>query len=244
MSSLTKLGSGCLLWKLLNHSSLHVNWFFLFFLDRSIQRRIMHFLNCETWNTLCILELVVPRAPESSSQLRKRESMATKIKSPSKTQLIRGGMVLANHVLTNRILLRMSTCYLCLSYSKRVTYSNFQRSDALKRWERQMIPTSIYIIGCWENLPRTDVLHALIDPEVLKIRLEQKKVTANMTATSPIQFGQNFPLAPTGVVPIPKRKLRVINTDPHNQREKGLLPVPTPQGEMVWVHPDIVESQQ
>ena len=33
------------------------------------------------------------------------------------------------------------------------------------------------------------VLQALIDAEVLKLRSEQKKVTANMIATSPIQFG-------------------------------------------------------
>ena len=49
-----------------------------------------------------------------------------------------------------------------------------------------------------------DVLQALIDAEVLKLHPEQKNVTANMTATSPIQFGRDLPAAPTGVVPIPK----------------------------------------
>jgi len=88
-----------------------------------------------------------------------------------------------------------------------------------------------------------DVLQALIDAEVLKLRPEQKKVTTNMTTSSPIQFRRNLLLAPTGVVPIPKGKLRVINTDPHNQKEKGLIPVPTPRGETMWVHPDIVQSQ-
>jgi len=48
-----------------------------------------------------------------------------------------------------------------------------------------------------------DVLQDLIDVEVLKLRSEQKKVTANMTAT-------------TGVVPIPRGELRVIKTDPHS----------------------------
>jgi len=43
---------------------------------------------------------------------------------------------------------------------------------------------------------------------------------------------------------MPKRKLRVINTDPHHQQEKGLVPVLTPQGETMWVHPDLVEGQQ
>jgi len=46
------------------------------------------------------------------------------------------------------------------------------------------------------------------------------------------------------VVPIPKGELRVINADPHNQREKGLISVPTPQGEIMWVHSDIVKRQQ
>ena len=36
----------------------------------------------------------------------------------------------------------------------------------------------------------------------------------------------------------------MINTDPHHQQEKGLVPVPTPQGEIMWVHLDLVDSQQ
>jgi len=88
-----------------------------------------------------------------------------------------------------------------------------------------------------------DILQPLIDAEVLKLRPEQKKVAANMTATSPIQFGWNLPLAPIDIVSNPKGELRMINSYPHNQRGKGLIPVPT-QGETIWVHPDIVESQQ
>jgi len=89
-----------------------------------------------------------------------------------------------------------------------------------------------------------DVLQVLIDAEVLKLRPEQKKVTSNMTATTPLQFGRDLPLGPTGVVSISKRELRVINIDPHNKKEKGLVPVPALRGEIMWVHPDIVESQQ
>jgi len=89
-----------------------------------------------------------------------------------------------------------------------------------------------------------DVLQALINAEVLKLRSEQKKVTTNMTNTTPFQFGRDLPLAPIGVVPIPKEELRVINTDSHNQKEKGLNFMPTPQGETMWVHSDIDESQQ
>ena len=36
----------------------------------------------------------------------------------------------------------------------------------------------------------------------------------------------------------------MINTDPHHQQEKGLVPVPMLQEEIMWVHPDLVEGQQ
>jgi len=36
----------------------------------------------------------------------------------------------------------------------------------------------------------------------------------------------------------------MINTDPHHQQEKGLVPIPTPQGEIIWVHPDLMDGQQ
>jgi len=65
----------------------------------------------------------------------------------------------------------------------------------------------------------------LIDAEVLKLRQEQKKVTANMTSF--LQFGDQ-PLTPARVIPIPKGELRMINTDPHHQQEKGLMPNSTP----------------
>ena len=86
-----------------------------------------------------------------------------------------------------------------------------------------------------------DILQALIDEEVLKLCPEQKKMTANMTSF--LQFGKQPP-KPAGVVPILKGELRVINTDLHHQQEKGLVPVPTRQGEIIWVHPNHIESQQ
>jgi len=63
---------------------------------------------------------------------------------------------------------------------------------------------------------------------------------ANMTSF--LQFG-NQPLTPARVVPIPKGKLRMINTDPYYQQEKDLVPIPTPQGEIIWVHHDLVDGQ-
>jgi len=36
----------------------------------------------------------------------------------------------------------------------------------------------------------------------------------------------------------------MINTDPHLQQENGLVLIPTPQEEIMWVHPDLVDGQQ
>ena len=54
----------------------------------------------------------------------------------------------------------------------------------------------------------------------------------------------HLPLVPAGVAPIPASRLKIINSDPHRQKEKGLIPLPTPRGEVMWVHPDIMEDQQ
>ena len=87
-----------------------------------------------------------------------------------------------------------------------------------------------------------DILQALIDAEVLKLQPEQKKVTTNMTSV--LQFGKQPP-TPSGVIPVPKGELRVVNVDPHQQQEKGLVLVPTPQEKgLVLVHPDLIDEQQ
>jgi len=75
-----------------------------------------------------------------------------------------------------------------------------------------------------------DILQALIDADVLKLHLEQKKVTTNLTS---LQFGKELPSVPAGLFPIPKGELRVINIDPHNKKEKGLVLVPTPRGKIM-----------
>ena len=73
-----------------------------------------------------------------------------------------------------------------------------------------------------------DVLQALIDANVLKLRPKQKKVTANMTSSVPLQFDRGLPLALNRVASIPKGKFRVINTDHHNEKEKGMVSITTP----------------
>ena len=74
-----------------------------------------------------------------------------------------------------------------------------------------------------------DVLQALIDAEVLKLRPEQKKVTANAVS---LQFG-DMPPVPAGVAPIPKGELKLVNADSHHCREKGLTPISAPHGEII-----------
>ena len=70
-----------------------------------------------------------------------------------------------------------------------------------------------------------DILQDLIDAEVLKLHLEQKKATTNMT---PFLLFEVQPPIPAVVVPILKGELRVINTDPYHQQKKSLVPIPTP----------------
>ena len=85
-----------------------------------------------------------------------------------------------------------------------------------------------------------DVLQALIDAEVLKLRPEQKQVTAN---TISIQF-RDMPPVPAGVAPIPQAELKLVNVVPYCCSEKGLTPIPAPRGEIMWVHPDLIKYQQ
>ena len=84
-----------------------------------------------------------------------------------------------------------------------------------------------------------DILQALIDGDVLKLRLEQKKVTADMMS---LQFGRNFPSVPAEVVLISKGELKVINTDPYHKKEKGFVLVLAPRENIMWVYPDIIKT--
>src|SRR4051812_12859665 len=59
--------------------------------------------------------------------------------------------------------------------------------------------------------------------------------------TSCIHFGQS-PLTPTAVYPIPAVKMRVINSDPHRQQEKGLVRTTIPGGRIMWILPDLLDE--
>src|SRR3954470_14913610 len=90
--------------------------------------------------------------------------------------------------------------------------------------------------SCWSL---KDKLQALFDTGALRLKTEQKTATANMTSC--IQFGQSPP-TPTAVYPISAVEMRVINSDPHRQQEKGLILTTIPGDGTMWVHPDLIDE--
>ena len=68
-----------------------------------------------------------------------------------------------------------------------------------------------------------DILQALIDAEVLKLRLEQKKVMTNITSF--LQFGKQPP-APSGVVSHPKRRTKNDQYRPPTSIREGSYTYP------------------
>ena len=58
-----------------------------------------------------------------------------------------------------------------------------------------------------------------------------------------LHFSKELLSVPVRVVLISK-ELRVINTDPYNKKKKGLVLVPTPRLEIMWIYPNIIEGQQ
>src|SRR4051812_23314444 len=90
--------------------------------------------------------------------------------------------------------------------------------------------------NCWSL---KDKLQALVDAGALRLKTEKKTTTANMTSC--LQFGQLLP-TPTAVFPIPAVEMRIINSDPHRQQEKGLVSTPIPRGGAMWIHPDLLDD--
>ena len=87
-----------------------------------------------------------------------------------------------------------------------------------------------------------DKIQALVDVEVLTLKSEQKKVTANMVT---LNFG-TFPqmIVQEGLIPIPKVRLDVINPLAEQEKAKGLISITTESEKIMWVHPDIVKDEQ
>src|SRR4051812_2715018 len=82
-------------------------------------------------------------------------------------------------------------------------------------------------------------LQALVDTGALRLKAEYKTATANMTTC--LQFGQSPP-TPIAVCPIPAVEMRIINSDPHFQQDKGLVFTPITGGGTICMHPDFLND--
>src|SRR3954465_10643247 len=90
--------------------------------------------------------------------------------------------------------------------------------------------------NCWSLKGK---LQSLVDAGSLRLKMEYKTTTGNMASC--LQFGQSLP-TPTAVYPIPAVEMRIINSDPRHQREKGLVSTPIPEGGTMWIHPDLLDD--
>jgi len=87
-----------------------------------------------------------------------------------------------------------------------------------------------------------DKIQALVDVGVLTLKSEQKKVTANMVT---LEFGKTLKVTvPDGTFPIPEARLEVKHYSVETQEMKGLIPLTLVTGEIMWVHPDLVQDKQ
>lgn len=82
-----------------------------------------------------------------------------------------------------------------------------------------------------------DHIQTLMDTNILKLRPEQKQVSANMTSCIHIDLA---PPMVTEVESIPQAELRILNLDAGNRNEKGHVSIPTPDEGRMWVHPHLL----
>ena len=85
-----------------------------------------------------------------------------------------------------------------------------------------------------------DRIQDLIDVEVLTLKSEQKKVTANMVI---LEFSETPKVTvPDGTYPIPAPWLEVKHPSAKTQENKGLVPLTLETGEIMWIHPDLSKT--
>lgn len=82
-------------------------------------------------------------------------------------------------------------------------------------------------------------IQPLIDAKIIQLKLEQKKVLANMAT---LMLGTNeFHARAT---PILAGKMVLVNYDPYNLKQEGLSPITTKKREIMWVHPNLLKGEQ
>jgi len=87
-----------------------------------------------------------------------------------------------------------------------------------------------------------DKIQALVDARVLTLKLEPKKVTANMVT---LKFGTMPKITvPDESFPIPEVRLEINHLSAKKQETKGLVPLTLKSEEIMWVHPDLAQDEQ
>ena len=94
------------------------------------------------------------RAPESSSQPRRRDIVATEVKSPSKPQSIRGGRALGQARANKLYSFKDEHMVSLLKLLQKSNKLKLPEVKVLKKWEKQMILATVYTTGCWDTLLR------------------------------------------------------------------------------------------
>jgi len=164
------------------------------------------------------------RTPDTSLQTKRKDNLAIDIKSPVKPQSIKesgsSSQPRANKQYSFKDEL-IDSLFKLPNKSNRLKLPEARRPEEVGKIDNPNYCLHHRMLGyptksCYVF---KDFLQALIDAEVLKLRPEQKKVTANLTSF--LQFGRQ-PLTPSRVVPIPKGELRMISIDPTISKRRVL----------------------
>ena len=87
-----------------------------------------------------------------------------------------------------------------------------------------------------------DKIQALVDAGVLTLKLEQKKITANMVT---LEFSKTPKVTvPDRSFPIPEALLEVKDSSAKTQEIKGLVPLTLETEKIIWIHPDLTQDEQ
>ena len=123
--------------------------------------------------------------------------MATGTKSPVKPQPARGGGSLSQPRANKQYSFKdeyVDSLFKLLNKSNRLKLPEARRPEEVGKTDNYCLyhrmlghPTKSYYVF-------KDILQALIDAKVLKLRPEQKKVTANMTSSSSLEDNLQHPL--------------------------------------------------
>ena len=133
------------------------------------------------------------RAPEISFQSKRKYALATETKSPIKPQSARGGGSSSQPRANKQYSFKdehIDSLFKLLNKSNRLKLSKARRPEEVGKSDNPNYCLYYRMLGhptksCYVF---KDIFQALIDAEVLKLRSEQKKLTANMTSF--LQFGK------------------------------------------------------